>query len=38
VIKDFEFNPGDLVLVRNTAIESALDKKMKARYMGLSQT
>ena len=34
VIKDFEFNPGDLVLVRNTAIENALDKKMKARYMG----
>jgi len=34
VIKDFEFKPGDLVLVRNTAIESALDKKMKARYNG----
>ena len=34
VIKDFEFAPGDLVLVRNTAIESALDKKMKARYTG----
>jgi argonaute-like protein implicated in RNA metabolism and viral defense len=34
VIKDFEFNPGNLVLVRNTAIESALDKKMKARYTG----
>jgi len=34
VIKDFEFNLGDLVVVRNTAIESALDKKMKARYMG----
>jgi argonaute-like protein implicated in RNA metabolism and viral defense len=34
VIKNFEFDPGDLVLVRNTAIESALDKKMKARYMG----
>jgi len=34
VIKNFEFNPGDLVLVRNTAIESALDKKMKSRYTG----
>jgi hypothetical protein len=34
VIKDYEFNPGDLVLVRNTAIESSLDKKMKPRYNG----
>jgi len=34
VIKDFKFRPGDLVLVRNTAIESALDKKMKPRYTG----
>ena len=34
VIKDYSFEPGDLVLVRNTAIESSLDKKMKPRYMG----
>ena len=34
VIKDYKFKPGDLVLVRNTAIESSLDKKMKPRYDG----
>jgi hypothetical protein len=34
VIKDYDFKPGDLVLVRNTAIESSLDKKMKPRYLG----
>jgi len=34
VIKDFVFGPEDLVLVRNSAIENSLDKKMKARYMG----
>ena len=34
VIKDYHFKPGDLVLVRNTAVESSLDKKMKARYFG----
>ena len=33
-IRDLVFNPGDLVLVRNTEIESSLDKKMKARYNG----
>jgi len=33
-IKDLDFKPGDLVLVRNTEIESSLDKKMKPRYMG----
>ena len=33
-IKDLNFEPGDLVLVRNTEIESSLDKKMKARYNG----
>jgi hypothetical protein len=33
-IKDWDFKPGDLVLVRNTEIESSLDKKMKARYSG----
>ena len=34
VIKDLVFEPGDLVLMRNTAIESSLDKKMKPRYEG----
>ena len=33
-IKDLNFKPGDLVLVRHTEIESSLDKKMKARYNG----
>ena len=33
-IKDLNFLPGDLVLIRNTGIESSLDRKMKARYMG----
>lgn len=33
-IKDYNFKPGDLVLMRNTAIESSLDRKMKMRYMG----
>ena len=33
-IKDLDFKPGDLVLVRNSEIESSLDKKMKARYNG----
>ena len=34
VIKDYCFEPRDLVLVRNTAIESSLNKKMKPRYTG----
>jgi hypothetical protein len=33
-IKDFTFKPGDLVLIRNSEIESSLDRKMKARYLG----
>lgn len=33
-IKDLTFEPGNLVLVRNTEIESSLDKKMKPRYTG----
>src|SRR5271156_3172116 len=33
-IKDFNFKLGDLVLVRNTAIEKALNRKMRARYLG----
>ena len=33
-IRDFDFNLGDLVLVRNTAIEKALNRKMRPRYLG----
>ena len=33
-IKDYNFEPGALVLLRNTAIESSLNKKMKERYNG----
>ena len=33
-IKDFDFKLGDLVLMRNTAIEKALNKKMRPRYIG----
>ena len=34
IVKDFNFQPGDLVLARNTAIEKALNRKMRARYLG----
>ena len=33
-IKNFNFQKGDLVLMRNTRIEYTLDKKMKPRYLG----
>src|SRR5271168_2268162 len=33
-IKQFDFKLGDLVLVRNTAIEKALNRKMRPRYLG----
>jgi hypothetical protein len=33
-IRDFDFKTGDLVLIRNTAIEKALNRKMRARYLG----
>src|SRR6202522_82630 len=33
-IKQFDFRLGDLVLVRNTAIEKALNTKMRPRYLG----
>ena len=33
-IKDYVFAPGSLVLVRNTVIESHLDRKTKPRYLG----
>jgi hypothetical protein len=34
IIRDFSFKPGDLVLVRNTAVEKALNRKMCPRYTG----
>lgn len=34
VIKDYNFTAGALVLIRNSEIESSLDKKMKPRYNG----
>ena len=34
VIKDFNFEPGDLVLMRHSEVESSLDKKMQPRYKG----
>ena len=33
-ITDYNFHLGDLVLIRNTAIEKALNRKMRARYIG----
>jgi hypothetical protein len=33
-IKDYDFQPGSLVLVRNSQIEKELNWKMKPRYMG----
>ena len=33
-IKDYDFKLGNLVLIRNTAIEKALNRKMRARYLG----
>ena len=33
-IQNFDFSHGDLVLVRNTAIEKALNHKMRPRYFG----
>ena len=34
IIKEFNFQPGDLVLTHNSAIEKALNCKMCARYLG----
>ena len=31
-IQDFDFKAGDLILIRNTAIEKALNQKMRPRY------
>lgn len=33
-ISDCNFKPGDLVLIRNTTMEIALNRKMRARYLG----
>ena len=33
-IKTFDFKLGNLVLVQNTAIEKALNRKMRPRYLG----
>jgi len=33
-IRDFDFKLGDLVLLRHTAIEKALNRKMRPRYLG----
>ena len=33
-ICDFDFKRGDLILVRNTAVEKALNCKMRPRYLG----
>jgi len=33
-IREYNFKLGDLVLIRNTAIEKALNKKMKWRFLG----
>jgi hypothetical protein len=33
-IKDYKFQPGDLVVIRNTRIEKSLNKKAKLRYLG----
>ncbi|PIL26607.1 hypothetical protein GSI_11301 [Ganoderma sinense ZZ0214-1] len=32
--RDFDAQPGSLVLIRNTAIEKSLNRKMRARYLG----
>jgi len=34
MVRDFNFKLGDLVLLRNTAIEKALNRKMRPRYTG----
>jgi hypothetical protein len=33
-IKDYDFKPGDLVLVRNTTVEKSLNSKLEPRYLG----
>ena len=33
-IKNYKFKPGDLVLMRNTAIEDHLNRKLKPQWLG----
>lgn len=33
-IKDYDFKPGDLILIRNTTVEKSLNSKMEPRYLG----
>jgi hypothetical protein len=33
-IKDYDFKPGELVLVRHTKVEKSLNSKMEPRYLG----
>ena len=33
-MRSYDFKLGDLVLMHNTAIEKALNRKMRARYLG----
>lgn len=33
-IANYDFRPGDLVLMHNTAIEKSLNRKMRPRYLG----
>ena len=33
-IRDFNFKKGNLILIRNTQVESSLNRKMKPRYLG----
>ena len=33
-IRDFDFKPGDLVMMRHSEIENNLNRKMKRRYLG----
>ncbi|RDX46377.1 hypothetical protein OH76DRAFT_1318557, partial [Lentinus brumalis] len=33
-IRNYDFKPGRLVLMRNTAIEKSLNRKMRPRYLG----
>ena len=33
-IIDFDFKPGDLVLIRNSHVEESLNRKTKPRYVG----
>jgi hypothetical protein len=33
-IRDFDFKRGDMVLIRNTQVKKALNRKMRPRYLG----